>query len=179
MLRDAGIPARYANGYAVIERDAKRGEYVLRGTHGHAWCRVWDQDSRHLDRLRSHPARLVRHGIATGLRCIQRFNDGLKRLREDFFIWRNRPANRLGRLARHVRHRPRAHGIHRQAPVALEAPTRNHRPRIVYDGPVIRTPLHDLEPQARKHLGHRPPGEPFAWWLASLRPALPDSPDAR
>ena len=23
------------------------------------------------------------------------FNDGLKRLREDFFIWRSRPANRL------------------------------------------------------------------------------------
>ena len=25
MLREAGIPARYATGYAVIERDAKRG----------------------------------------------------------------------------------------------------------------------------------------------------------
>jgi protein-glutamine gamma-glutamyltransferase len=45
MLRAGGIPARYATGYAVMERDVKHGGYVLRGTHGHAWCRVWDQDA--------------------------------------------------------------------------------------------------------------------------------------
>ena len=36
-LREAGIPTRYAIGYAIVERDMKRGEYVIRGTHGHAW----------------------------------------------------------------------------------------------------------------------------------------------
>ena len=45
MLREAGIPARYATGYMLIERDSGRGGYVIRGTHGHAWCRVWDQDA--------------------------------------------------------------------------------------------------------------------------------------
>ncbi|HEX7262107.1 MAG TPA: transglutaminase-like domain-containing protein, partial [Luteolibacter sp.] len=37
LLREAGIPARYTVGYAVMERDVKRGEFVIRGTHGHAW----------------------------------------------------------------------------------------------------------------------------------------------
>jgi protein-glutamine gamma-glutamyltransferase len=44
-----------------------------------------------------------------------------------------------------------------------------------YEGPVTRTPLHALEPRARKHLGARPPGEPFARWLARLRPVLSNS----
>jgi transglutaminase-like putative cysteine protease len=36
LLRQAGIPARYAAGYAVQER-AGAG-YVVRGRHAHAWC---------------------------------------------------------------------------------------------------------------------------------------------
>jgi protein-glutamine gamma-glutamyltransferase len=39
MLRQAGIPARYAVGYSVQERSGKK--YVVRGRHAHAWCLVW------------------------------------------------------------------------------------------------------------------------------------------
>jgi hypothetical protein len=42
-----------------------------------------------------------------------------------------------------------------------------------YEGPLVRTPLHQLEIRARRHLGERPPGMPFARWLERLRLILP------
>src|SRR5207248_1829101 len=39
LLRQAGIPARYATGYAVQER--RGGEYLVRARHAHAWCLAW------------------------------------------------------------------------------------------------------------------------------------------
>jgi hypothetical protein len=175
MLRDAGIPARYAKGFAVIERDAKRGEYVLRGTHGHAWCRVWDQDSGTWIDFDPTPPDWQIMALPQAS-AIQRFNDGLKRVREDFFIWRNRPSNRLA-----VSLSMFGIGLALTAFIVKRLWRSKRRleskdPDFVYEGPVIRTPLHELEPQARKLLGYRPPGEPFSWWLARLRHALPDSP---
>ena len=41
LLRAAGIPSRYATGYAVIERSALEDAYVVRGRHAHAWTRAW------------------------------------------------------------------------------------------------------------------------------------------
>jgi len=41
LLRAAGIPARYATGYAVMERSALENAYVVRSRHGHAWTRAW------------------------------------------------------------------------------------------------------------------------------------------
>ena len=47
LLRRAGIPARYANGYSVHEAsDEAAGEYVVRERHGHAWAIYWDAASR-------------------------------------------------------------------------------------------------------------------------------------
>ena len=40
LLREAGIPARYATGFSVQERGA-RGDYVVRERHAHAWARAW------------------------------------------------------------------------------------------------------------------------------------------
>ncbi len=42
ILRSAGIPARYATGYAVIEFSGLEDEYVIRQRHAHAWVRVHD-----------------------------------------------------------------------------------------------------------------------------------------
>lgn len=39
LLRQAGVPARYATGYAVQERSGR--EYVVRERHAHAWALVW------------------------------------------------------------------------------------------------------------------------------------------
>jgi protein-glutamine gamma-glutamyltransferase len=46
LLRQAGVPARYATGYAVCERSGR--EYVVRERHAHAWALVW-QDGRWRD----------------------------------------------------------------------------------------------------------------------------------
>lgn len=41
MLRAAGIPARYAVGYAVDEYSALEDAYVVRARHAHAWTLAW------------------------------------------------------------------------------------------------------------------------------------------
>jgi uncharacterized membrane protein YgdD (TMEM256/DUF423 family) len=171
MLREAGIPARYATGYAVMERDMKRGGYVIRGIHGHAWCRVWDAAAgMWIDFDPTPPDWLA--SVSGRPSWSQRFNDDVKRLREDFFLWKNRPANRL---AVSLVMLGAALGL---AGFVARRLWRSKR-RLVeqsrsagYAGAIVRTPLHDLETRARKHLGERPPGEPFARWLTRLRPAL-------
>jgi hypothetical protein len=44
LLRQMGVPARYAVGYAVHEKSG--GEYVVRLRDGHAWCLVWNERFR-------------------------------------------------------------------------------------------------------------------------------------
>ncbi|MGH8673398.1 MAG: transglutaminase domain-containing protein, partial [Burkholderiales bacterium] len=44
----AGVPARYATGFAAIEFSALEGAYVVRSRHAHAWTRAW-VDGRWLD----------------------------------------------------------------------------------------------------------------------------------
>ncbi len=42
LLRQAGVPARYALGYSVQEH-AGEGRYVVRARHAHAWCLYYDR----------------------------------------------------------------------------------------------------------------------------------------
>jgi len=44
LLRDLGIPARYAVGYSVHE--SVWSGYVVRQSDSHAWCLVWDDDRK-------------------------------------------------------------------------------------------------------------------------------------
>lgn len=48
LLRAAGIPARYATGYAVMEYSALEQAYVVRARHAHAWTRAY-VDGRWID----------------------------------------------------------------------------------------------------------------------------------
>jgi hypothetical protein len=41
LLRAAGVPARYATGFAVLEYSALEGAFVVRARHAHAWTRAW------------------------------------------------------------------------------------------------------------------------------------------
>lgn len=174
LLRDAGVPTRYVTGYAVMERDARRGGYVIRGTHGHAWCRVWNPTSGvWVDFDPTPPAWLGAVGGHPAL--VQRFHDAFKRLREDFYLWRNRTENRLlvtwGMLFA---------GIVLTVFIARRLwRSRRELDRESndegYGGEVVRTPLHSLEKFARKRLGERPPGLPFAMWLSRMRDAMPDA----
>ena len=45
LLRAAGVPARYAVGYAVSEKEGE-SHYVVRDRHAHAWCLVWSPADR-------------------------------------------------------------------------------------------------------------------------------------
>jgi hypothetical protein len=174
LLREAGIPARYTTGYAVVERDLKRQEFVIRGTHGHAWCRVWDEaNGRWLDFDTTPGSWLDALNPQSTVR--QRFNDALKRVREDFFLWRNRPANRSATSLVML-----AIALGVAAFVAKKLWKSKRRMETAskaagYSGPVVLTPLNALEPQAEKHLGPRPPGLPFGTWLMRLRSYLSDS----
>ena len=44
LLRAAGIPARYATGYAVHEWSPLEGRYLVRARHAHAWALAWVGD---------------------------------------------------------------------------------------------------------------------------------------
>ncbi len=44
VLRAAGIPARYATGFAMLEYSDLEGAYVVRARHAHAWTRAWVGD---------------------------------------------------------------------------------------------------------------------------------------
>jgi hypothetical protein len=48
LLRAAGIPARYATGFAMLEHSPLEGAYVVRARHAHAWTRAW-VDGRWVD----------------------------------------------------------------------------------------------------------------------------------
>jgi hypothetical protein len=47
-LRAAGIPARYATGFSMVEYSDLEGAYVVRARHAHAWTRAW-VDGRWVD----------------------------------------------------------------------------------------------------------------------------------
>lgn len=175
LLRQAGIPARYATGYAVLERDIERGEFVIRGTHGHAWVRVWDEARGKWTDFDTTPGDLLAALSEQPPHFTQRFTDALLRVREDFFLWRNRSANRN---AASLVMASIGLGV---AGFILRRLWRSRRrlekkaAREAFTGPVSSTPLNALEKHAEKRLGLRPPGQPFGSWLLRLRPLLPDS----
>jgi protein-glutamine gamma-glutamyltransferase len=41
LMRKVGIPARYCVGYVVRERGEGLDEWILRGSHAHAWCQIY------------------------------------------------------------------------------------------------------------------------------------------
>ena len=166
LLRAADVPTRYCVGYAVMERDMKRDEFVIRGTHGHAWTRVWDGEKGvWFDFDPTPPNWLAAEtGGSTESRWLA---DGYQRFKEDFFLWRNRPANRLGAtlimwslglgtLAFVARRLWKSKLV-----VARDAAGNPVPPERI-------TPLHRLESRASRLLGSRRPGMPLAAWLRGL-----------
>jgi hypothetical protein len=48
LLRAAGVPTRYATGFAVLEYSDLEGAWLVRARHAHAWTRAW-VDGRWID----------------------------------------------------------------------------------------------------------------------------------
>lgn len=167
ILREAGVPARYAIGFAAMEYDRGRQETVIRGIHGHAWCRVWDETRRIWIDFDTTPGSWVLEETQRAP-WYQGFLDWVQRQREDFFLWRNRPGNGLviGSVMSGI-------GLIGALVIGRNLWRSRRRignPRAAYhwDGPLIRTPLHELEPVAAKLLGPRPTGTPLGGWLGGL-----------
>jgi hypothetical protein len=166
LLRAADVPARYCVGFSVMEKDRKRNEYVIRGTHGHAWTRVWDESKGlWIDFDPTPPNWLIEE--TAGATESRGFADAYQRLKEDFFLWRNRPANRLGATLvmwalglgtlTFVGRR-----LWKSRLVVAKDAAGNPVP------PERITPLHHLESRARRILGPRPVGVTLAAWLRGL-----------
>lgn len=83
LLRKAGVPSRYAVGYAVHERSGKK--FIVRERHAHAWCLAWvDGSWRDFD---------VTPGSWFGAEegrasWFERFADGWSRAWFEFSRWR-------------------------------------------------------------------------------------------
>lgn len=166
LLRAADVPARYCVGFSVMEKDLKRDEFVIRGTHGHAWSRVWDESKGLWIDFDPTPPNWL-DTETQGTTDSRWLADAFQRFKEDFFLWRNRPANRLGAtlvmwalglgtLAFVGRRLWRSKLV-----VAKDASGNPVPPERV-------TPIHHLEKHARRLLGPRPPGVTLPAWLRGL-----------
>lgn len=87
LLRRAGIPARYATGYAVSEAGSGH-KYVVRGRDAHAWCLAWDEKARAWGDFDATPASWVQIE-AKRAPAFQWLSDGWSRLWFEFskFRW--------------------------------------------------------------------------------------------
>ncbi|MBC7979472.1 MAG: transglutaminase domain-containing protein [Armatimonadetes bacterium] len=169
ILRAAGIPARYSVGFAVMERDAKRNEFVIRGLHGHAWCRAWDETRDMWIDFDATPSGWITtetldetksHWIA----------DTYQRIKEDFFLWRNRPNNRLGAsiVMWFIGLAVLAFIGKRLWKSKMEVGTKRRLEKTLFPMAGTKTPLHDLEKISLRHLGPRPAGLTYARWMRGL-----------
>ena len=182
LLREAGIPARYCVGFAVREYNESHQEWVMRGTHAHAWCRVWISDATHpsggewQDIDLTPPSWLAMESTGSAS-WQQSLADWWQRTREIFLLWRTSETNKtsvvkavtiiialvtlwiIWRL--YKSHQPN----HRQQ--------RTHQTK----NPQPISPLQKLEPKLQKILGARPIGMPLSRWTLQLADNHPDLSD--
>ena len=168
ILRASGVPSRYAVGFGVIEKSSNQNEYLIRGTHAHAWVRVWDEVNQTWLDFDPTPSDWMR-GSVTRMGWTQQMKDAIKRLREDFFLWRTDPDNEfvvvmvvsvfglgLGLVVVRRLWRSRCR---------VEAKTKF----AAYGGLREDTPLSQLESIARKCIGSRPAGMTYGTWLLGVQ----------
>lgn len=168
LLRAADVPTRYSIGFSVLEKNQSDHEWIIRGTHAHAWTRVWNKELQQWIDFDPTPSDWLAVE-SQGISRYQSFIDSFQRLKEDFFLWRNEPTNRLG-----VTIAMWALG----AIFVLYIAIRLKKSRVVIhsknsslasDQPTLKTPLHQLEKAALKVLGPRNLGETWITWLRKLK----------
>ena len=81
LCRQAGIPARYAVGYAVHE--GEKGKYVIRERDAHAWCLFWNEKGRWQDFDATPPSWVEVEG-GTKTSVWRKIADGWSRLKYEF-----------------------------------------------------------------------------------------------
>jgi protein-glutamine gamma-glutamyltransferase len=165
LLRAAGVNARYCVGFSVQERNPKNGEYILRGTHAHAWCRVWNEQTRRWLNVDTTPPSWIQTEL--GMPGWQRdFLDAWQRLRENFTIWRIQPENKamVITVLTVAGSAVAAWVIYRLWQTRARTPRKTARTSRQRR----KTPLIELEKWLVKKIGPRPVGMPYAHWLRKL-----------
>jgi hypothetical protein len=170
LLRESGVKARYCVGFAVQEFHMGKKEYVIRGTHGHAWCRAWDEAAGAWIDVDCTPgAWIAADSVKQDWR--RAVADFFLRLREDFTIWRIQKENQTMVLV---------------VLLAIAAvivgwivwrlwKTRSREARANRSASRVGepTPLTDLEPWLEKYLGKRQLGHTLARWLMDAGASVP------
>jgi transglutaminase-like putative cysteine protease len=169
LLRHAGVPARYATGYAVQEYSRLEGQYVARARHAHAWALGWlDGRWQEFDTTPAVWAAEEEQAAA----AYRPLYDLASALNYWLARWRFAPEGQ--------RHTPTAWlwlGLPLGAFLAWRL-YRRRRVRAAHDAPPAREPARDprmlavLSALARR--GHvRPPAAPLQGWVHRL--PLPDA----
>ena len=174
LLRELGIPARYAVGYSVHEASGRK--YVVRQRDAHAWCLVWDETRRTWQDFDTTPASWVaaEAGRASWMQSLSdgwsrlifelvKFRWGQTHLRQ-YLLWGITPVLALLLYQIIFRSRRRRH-----QPKPGEAGSRA-------DWPGLDSEFYRVERKLTERGALRQPGEPLSTWLlrASTDPALAD-----
>jgi transglutaminase-like putative cysteine protease len=164
LLRQAGVAARYAVGYAVTESAGTPNQYLVRNSHAHAWSLVWHQGQWwNLDTTPSQWAELEAERRPRWQPLLDIFSDlyyrfSLGRLNPDAgqnpWLW-----GTLALLFALLAYRLRLGKAfrHRRSDRSIAAP------------PPPDTPLAHLEARLRKAGLGRNPWETYGGWLSRLR----------
>lgn len=169
LLRAAGEKARYVVGFSVQEKHPDTGEYLLRGTHAHAWCRVWNERSKRWVNVDTTPPSWVSVELGkTGWR--RDFLDQLQRVRENFTLWRTQPENQAWVISVMV-------GLGSGLLLWIGWRLWRTRARVgVSDETLLRplraNPLGEWEKDLIQKIGQRPRGMAYAAWLRRLEPEV-------
>jgi transglutaminase-like putative cysteine protease len=167
LLRYAGIPARYATGYAVQEWSALEQLYLVRKRHAHAWALAWiDGRWQELDTTPAVWAAQEEAAAST----LQPLYDLLSLLNYRFALWQLAPAERSSRAAMMLWLAAAlafylAWRVWRRRPVRVVTRIQaSASPSRMTGDPRMTALLHALT-----RLGHpRPPGAPLLRWAREL-----------
>jgi protein-glutamine gamma-glutamyltransferase len=170
LLRAAGVPSRYCVGFAVIENKNTTNEWIIRGTHGHAWTRVWDQENKRWFDYDPTPSSWINTESQDSVSRTQWLADAFQIFREDFFIWRNKPNNRLAAtIVFWLIGLSLAFFIGRRLWKSKVIIRSSNKLTPYTNSLTTRTPLHELETSALKILQPRKPSETLPSWLLQLK----------
>lgn len=165
LLREVGIPARYATGYAVSEWGGDC--WNVRGTSGHAWARAYvDGNWVNVDLT---PPDYRGAGSHASLGPAEWLRERISLIREDFFIWRLDPAN-SGKFV--FRAALVAGALFLWFAYRLWRQRQKRDQQTIYgngwSGDTVVTPLNKLEKWIARRVGPRQRGEPFGVWAKKL-----------
>jgi len=174
LLRQLGIPARYAVGYAVHEASGRK--YVVRQRDAHAWCLVWNETARTWQDFDTTPASWLKEegSRASPMQALSdfwsravfefsKFRWGQTQLRR-YILWALVPILALLLYQIIFRRRRRQQARSHAGPGAA----------VLWPG--LDSEFYQIERRMEKRGAGRQPSEPLSAWLLRVikDPALAD-----